>query len=135
MPYTHISLSQRNELSALLRAGTKQKDIARLLKKDRTSIWREQKRNSDGTYHAGIAKMRVATRKKLAQQRRKKISSSVLLQNYIQKKLKNDWSPEQIAGRLQRYYHLDKKKHTGKDSIYLTITFERKELVKHIRCQ
>ena len=58
MPYTHITASQRNELSALLRVKTKQKYIARLLKKDRTTIWRERKRNEkkNKKYHAGVAK-------------------------------------------------------------------------------
>jgi len=58
MPYKHIAASQRNELSALLRVKTKQKVIAELLKKHRTTIWRERSRNEEKKkkYHAGIAK-------------------------------------------------------------------------------
>jgi len=43
MSNKHITSFQRNELSALLRAKVKQKDIAALLNKDRTTIWREKK--------------------------------------------------------------------------------------------
>jgi len=45
MSYKHITSNQRNELSALLIARIKKKDIAQQLGKDRTTIWRELKRN------------------------------------------------------------------------------------------
>ncbi|MBU1165011.1 helix-turn-helix domain-containing protein, partial [Patescibacteria group bacterium] len=45
MSYQHITSNQRNELSALLIANIKKKDIAKQLGKDRTTIWRELKRN------------------------------------------------------------------------------------------
>ncbi len=58
MPYKHITASQRNELSALLRVKTRQKKIANLLRKHRTTIWRELNRNKDRDkkYNAGVAK-------------------------------------------------------------------------------
>jgi IS30 family transposase len=64
MPYTHITPSNQNELSALLRTKTKQKEIALLLEKDRTSIWRERKRNEDenGKYNARKAKDKTTER-------------------------------------------------------------------------
>jgi transposase, IS30 family len=128
MSYTHITPSNQNELSALLRTKTKQKDIARLLKKDRTSIWRERKRNGDekGKYNAKKAKDKTTQRK---------IENSVWLQDYIKKKLRKKWSPEQIAGRLKTKYPDDKKKQVGKDSIYSWIYEKRNDLVKLLRCQ
>jgi len=53
----------------------------------------------------------------------------------VVKKIKKCWSPEQIAGRLKRKYHLDKGRHIGKDSIYKFIYQERANLVKYLRCQ
>jgi IS30 family transposase len=137
MPYTHITASQRNELSALLRVKTKQKDIAKLLKKDRTTIWRERKRNEkkNKKYHAGIAKEKTISRQVEAHKQQRKIKNSQWLRNYIVKKIKKRWSPEQIAGRIKKNWKDDKDRHIGKDSIYKYIHEERKDLVKYLRCQ
>ena len=49
MSYKHISSSQRNELSALLRADLKQNKIAELLGKSPSAISQELKRNPAAT--------------------------------------------------------------------------------------
>jgi len=59
MSYTHFKPKQRNELSILLRAGLKQKDIAKLLNKTPSAICQELKRNPANTktgYSAKLAK-------------------------------------------------------------------------------
>ena len=120
MSYTHITTSQRNELSALLRVKTKQRDIARLLKKDRTTIWREQRRNKDKDkkYHAGIAQEKTTDRQVKAHRQQRKIDNKTWLRHYIAEKIKRCWSPEQIAGRIKKKWQNDKHRHIGKDSIY-----------------
>lgn len=137
MSYSHITASQRNELSALLRVKTKQKDIARLLKKDGTTIWRERKRNEkkNKKYHAGIAKEKTTDRQVAAHSKQRKIKNNSWLRNYIVRKIKKRWSPEQIAGRIKKNWKDDKSRHIGKDSIYNYIHEERKDLVKYLRCQ
>jgi IS30 family transposase len=137
MSYTHITSSQRNELSALLRVKTKQKDIAKLLKKDRTTIWREIKRNKKKKkrYHAGKAKDRVHARQIAAHKKQRKIKNNAWLRNYIVRKIKKRWSPEQIAGWIKRKWKDDTSRHIGKDSIYQYIYAYRKDLVKYLRCQ
>ena len=137
MPYTHISPSERNELSVLRRAGTTQKEIARLLRKHRTTIWREQQRNGgeNKTYHARMAKEKTNERQIAAHERQRKIENSTWLQHYIAKKIKKRWSPEQIAGRIKRTWPEVKERRIGKDSIYAYLYAERKDLVKFLRCQ
>ena len=54
------------------------------------------------------------------------------MRKYIIKKLKKYWSPEQIAGRWNKYH---KRKHIGKDTIYKYTYEKRKDLVKYLRCQ
>jgi IS30 family transposase len=137
MSYTHITAPQRNELSALLRVKTKQKDIARLLKKNRTTIWRERKRNEkkNKKYHAGIAKEKTTDRQVAAHKRQRKIENNNWLRNYVVLKIKKRWSPEQIAGRIKKNWKDDKSRHIGKDSIYKYIHEHRKDLVRYLRCQ
>ena len=137
MPYTHITLSNRNELSALLRAKVTKKEIARLLKKDRVTIWRERKRNGEknGTYNARKAKSKTTEKQINAHAHQRKLENDPWRRNYVEKKIKKRWSPEQIAGRLKTKYPNDTKKWVGKDSIYKYIYEKRKDLVKYLRCQ
>lgn len=138
MSYSHFKPEQRNELSALLRAGLKQKDIAKLLGKTASAVCQELKRNPANNktgYNAGLAKTNTARRRIEANQRFRKIENNVWLRNYIVRKIKKYWSPEQISGRIKRLWPEDKNRHIGKDSIYDFIYEKRKDLVKRLRCQ
>jgi IS30 family transposase len=138
MSYYHFRPEQRNELSALLRAGHTQKEAAELLGKTASAVCQELKRNPADTttgYDAGLAKANTLLKRIEANQRFKKIENNTWLRNYIIKKTKKYWSPEQIAGRLKHLYPDNKSRHIGKDSIYKYIYEERKDLVKYLRCQ
>jgi len=138
MSYKHINSSQRNELSALLRAGLSQKQAAQLLGKTASAVCQELKRNPAATkmgYDAGIAKANTKQRRIMANQRFRKIKNNVWLRNYLIKKTKKYWSPEQISGRLERKWPEDRNRQIGKDSIYKFLYDERKDLVKYLRCQ
>ncbi|MFH1457119.1 MAG: helix-turn-helix domain-containing protein [Patescibacteria group bacterium] len=76
MPYKHFTPEQRNELSILLRAKVKKKEIAKLLNKDRTTIWRELKRNSYGKYNARKAKQLTKQKRIKTNARFKKIDNN-----------------------------------------------------------
>ena len=137
MPFKHITSFQRNELSALLRAGLKQKDIAELLGKTASAVCQELKRNECNNkrgYDARIAKEMTKSRRVEANKRFKKLDSNEWLKRYIEIRLKQYWSPEQISGRLKIDYSNDKNKQIGKDSIYKYVYNERKDLVKYLRC-
>ena len=132
----HFTLKQRNELSVLLRAKIKKKDIAKLLNKDRTSIWRERKgAETNGIYYVRKAKRLAKEKRTKANARFRKIENNKWLRKYIVRKLKKYWSPEQITGRLKTKYLCDKTKQIGKDSIYKHIYNKRKDLIKYLRCQ
>jgi len=134
MPYKHFTPEQKNQLSILLRTKTRKKKIARLLRKGRTTIWREQKRGTgkDGKYYARKSKKMAKEKRLKANSRFKKIENDKYLRKYIIQKLKKYWSPEQIAGRWNKYHN---KKSIGKDTIYKYIYSQRKDLVKYLRCQ
>lgn len=130
--HTQITDKDRTELSALIRGGLMQKEIAKILGKDPSAISKEIKRNKgkDGKYHAGKAKQKLRQRRKKANKRFKKIQGK--LRRHVVSKLKLYWSPEQIAGRL--------KKEQGKallchETIYQFVYEERPDLAKYLRCQ
>ncbi len=105
MSYCHFKPEQRNELAALLRAGLKQNKIAVLLGKSGAAVSQELKRNPALTrtgYDAKSAKEKAKQNRIAANQRFRKIENNQWLKNYIIKKMKKYWSPEQISGRLKR---------------------------------
>lgn len=137
MSYTQISTINQNQLSVLLRSGILKKEIALLLKKNRTSIWRERVRNGkkDGTYHAGEAKRKKRERHLKTKEGQRKIQNNEILRMYVEEKIKLRWSPQQVSGRIKKEYPDNTQMRIGKDTIYKWVYSERKELVKYLRCQ
>lgn len=135
MSYTHLTSKQRVELSVLLRAGLKQKEIARVLAKHPSTISRELGRNATDNrtgYDARIARRRTKQRRIKANQRFRKIENNLRLEQYIVLKLKQYWSPEQTAGRLRRRYG---KTIVCQETIYQYIYNRNPELKEYLRSQ
>jgi len=129
--HTQITDIERNEISALVRAGVEQKEIAKIIGKDPSSISRELKRNkSSEKYQAGKAKRKLKERRKKAKYQSRKITGK--LRRKVIYRLKKYWSPEQIAGRFQ-------KDAGGRiichETIYQFIYKQRPDLEKYLRCQ
>lgn len=131
--YCHFTQEERIILSALRRRDLTQKEIARELKKDQSSISRELNKNktSDNIYHAGYAKKQAAKRKEEAVQLRRRIENDGWLKKYIVKQLKKYWSPEQIAGRAKLDYGII----VCHETIYRYIYNQRPRLKKYLRCK
>lgn len=105
MPHHHLTRDQRSQLGVLHRLGTSQKDIAAQLGVHPSTICRELRRcqttNPSG-YHVTTATMLAAQRRTQANRRRCKLQHNSSLRRYVTAKLRQDWSPEQIMGRLRR---------------------------------
>ena len=129
-----ITDDQRNQIYALKRAGHKQKEIAKLLRKSPSAISRELKRNltKQGVYLPRNARLKKKARRIEANSRFRKIENNDALKRYIFYKLKMYWSPEQISGRWNREHVIGK---IGKDTIYKYVYEKRKDLVKYLRRQ
>lgn len=138
MSFKHFTPENRNELSILLRAGIKQNEIAKLLKKTPSAICQELKRNPANTktgYDARVAKENTKERRIAANERFRKIKNNVWVRSYIVRNIKKYWSPEQISGRIKEKWPDKFDRHISKDSIYEFIYEQRKDLVKYLRCQ
>jgi transposase, IS30 family len=132
--YAHLTTKQRVEIAALLRAGVKQKDIARQLGKDPSTISREIKRNRGvgGKYLAIHAKEKTKHRRIKANERFRKIENNKKLKKYILRKLKKYWSPEQIAGRLKKK---KRRRIICHETIYQWVYKCKPKLKKYLRCK
>ena len=100
MSYRQLTLEKRYHISALQKAGLNQKEIAKRLSVDPSTISRELRRNRDVTrgYTPELAQIRSSKKHK---DKKKRNSIKTRVEKYIRGKLKLDWSPEQIAGRMK----------------------------------
>lgn len=100
--YSQLSKAERMELSILLRKGYPVPDIANELGRHRSTIYREVRRGSvTGAYDAKKANHKHYVRRKYSKYQGMRIIENVKLREYIETRLRDDqWSPEQIAGRL-----------------------------------
>ncbi|HLC43623.1 MAG TPA: IS30 family transposase [Patescibacteria group bacterium] len=133
MSRNHLTHDDRIRLASLKRAGLKQCDIARQLGKNPSTICRELKRNPSSNlsgYNVRMAQENTDRRRLSANQHFRKIENNVWLQKHIKKKLKLDWSPEQIAGRLKRE---KRKAIICHESIYQYVYDEGSKLTKLLR--
>lgn len=106
MAYTHLSLEDRNYIEKRLKQKDSLNRIARELGRSQSTLSRELARNT------GLRGYRYQQADKKAKQRHqekpKAIKLSVALAGTINTLLEQDWSPEQISGRL---------KEEGKDTV------------------
>lgn len=112
--YKQFSFEDRKKIYFYLELGWSIKKMAGALDKHRSAIYREIKRNSFKDKYVGSVANTLALKRKKAS-RRNKIDEDLELQSYILERLKEGWSPQQIAGRLKL---LKKRFYICHESIY-----------------
>ena len=106
MLYRQITFAERYTLGLLRRRGCSAAAIARVLGRHRSTIGREVQRNrahSDGTYRPQLADWYARTRRGHS---RRNHQFTPAQWARIQTLLREDWSPEQVAGWLRRHGEL-----------------------------
>jgi IS30 family transposase len=114
--YKQLSAFEREKLFQMKQTQMSLRDIAKALERSVSTVSRELKRN-----HHGILKRYLPdTAEKKCQERRARsrktryVDKKPELKSYIEQKLKQDWSPEQIAGRMS----MDIAQYLNYESIY-----------------
>lgn len=97
-PYTHFTLKERICLEEMLKFGKKISEIAEILGRDRSTIYREIKRNRNqqDRYNSWGAYSKSVFRRK-ASIRKPRIQADSELFRFISDRLAEFWSPEMIA--------------------------------------
>jgi len=120
----HITREQRYTISTMLQKGYSQQAIADVTGKDKSTISREIKRNKDkrnGVYKSELAQKKYEKRQK---RKPKKTYFTEDVKKYVEDRLSEDYSPEQICGRAKVdgkncvsheriYQHIWENKHQG----------------------
>lgn len=104
-PYTHFTLKERICLEEMRKSGKKISEIAILMDRNKSTISRELRRNSNkqGLYNSwGAYSKSIARRKRSVRKQRIERGSEVY--NYICEKLNLYWSPKLIAAMWNRVH-------------------------------
>lgn len=130
----HFTLTNRIILSELLAEKKSYREISKVIGKVISSISNEINHNSvAGEYNPYLAH-KLARKRMLEKGKRSKLEISATLKAYVVEKLKEDWSPEQIAGELRE--KAQGKTVISHETIYLFIYSEKgkkEKLWLHLR--
>jgi len=100
--YQHIKKTERLEIAILLEKRYSYGDIAKVLDRGKSSISEEISKNKvKGRYDPLRADLKAKTRRKYSKYQGMKVVRDERLRDYVEKKIKEDWSPDEIAGRLK----------------------------------
>jgi len=137
MSYTHLTRQERFDISHL-KSAVSLREIGRRLGRSHTSISRELKRNGPAfpglAYGSDSAHERAQRRQSLARHYRRQDHTSLL--RYVERRLRNDWSPGAISGRLKLKYPDDPKMRISPETIYRWVALDSQqggELYRHLR--
>ena len=128
--YTQLTQAQRYQISAMLKIGQTQTEIAEVIGKHKSTISREVRRNR------GQRGYRPKQAQQMSMDRRKKATPRIQETTWalIESKLEEDWSPEQISDWLKRNTEIQ----VSHERIYLHILADKRaggDLYQHLRCQ
>jgi transposase, IS30 family len=128
--YHQLTQAQRYQIYALRKTKHTQAEIAKVIGVHKSSVSRELKRNQ------GQRGYRPQQAQELTLKRRSKSIPRITVRDWagVEKLLKQDWSPEQISGRLKKEQGI----RISHEWIYQHILVDKQaggDLYKHLRCQ
>jgi IS30 family transposase len=132
MTYRQITFAERYTLGLLRQGGLAPAAIARVLGRHRSTIGREVRRNGtprDGCYRPQLADWYARGRRSRSRRNRRFTASDW---KRIQALVREDWSPEQIAGRLRA----DQEFAISHETIYRYLWADKRQggqLYRHLR--
>jgi IS30 family transposase len=132
-----LTLSEREEISRGIVAQHSIRLMASLLGRSPSTVSREVRRNGGyNQYRAALADERAWDRSRRPKQC--KLAKSPWLRRQVSKKLRLNWSPEQIAGRLKRAHPGDEAYQVSHETVYRSLFVQargvlKKELQQHLK--
>lgn len=117
MSRKQLTLEERITIDLFLRLGMSCREIAVGINRSHTTISRELRRNgSVSAYRHQTAQRRAEMRRNMP--RHYRCQDRPELVAYVDKKLRNDWAPEQIASRIRLDYPHDDTMRISAETIY-----------------
>ncbi|MEM8637152.1 MAG: IS30 family transposase [Pseudomonadota bacterium] len=132
-----LSLAEREEISRGLVAGRSIRSIASELGRAPSTVSREIRRN-DGRRRYRASKADAAAWERAKRPKTCKLALYPALAQEVAEKIRQLWSPYQIAGWLKRHYPDDENRQVSHETIYKSLYIQargalKKELILHLR--
>ena len=132
-----LTLAEREEISRGVVGGHSFRSIAASLGRAASTVSREVNRNGGRRHYRANQADQVAW-DRAHRPKRCKLVENRALARIVAKKLKQLWSPEQIAGWLKRTYPDDENYQVSHETIYRSLYIQargalKKELLQHLR--
>ena len=101
--FVHLDFRARDRIEALLSRGHTQKEVADILKVDKSTVSREiwNRRKDNGEYSATVAEHKAGIKRSDSKYQGMKIEKHQFLRKHIVSELKQLQSPDGIAGRMK----------------------------------
>ncbi|MBO4869429.1 MAG: IS30 family transposase [Clostridia bacterium] len=107
-PYTHFTPEERICLEVMRKKRIKISEIAKSLKRDRSSIYRELKRNQSREEYSAVNAILLYRKRRKKSVRAARIKPDTDIYRFIRKRLKKYWSPELISEKWNRSHKDDR---------------------------
>ena len=132
-----LTLSEREEISRGVAAGYSLRSLAESLRRSPSTVSREINRNG-GRRHYRASQADQAAWDRACRPKRCKLVINRPLARIVARKLRQLWSPEQVAGWLKRTYPDDEHYQGSHETIYRSLFIQargalKKELLQHLR--
>jgi len=124
-----LSQEEREEISREIATQSSMRTIAVLLGRSPSTISREIKRNGGYAHYRAVQAEQEAW-KRAKRPKRCKLVNNVQLSQIVAKKLRRQWSPQQIAGWLKRAYPDDEDYQVSHETIYRTLFIQTRGALK-----
>jgi transposase, IS30 family len=98
MSYTQLTIEERTEIYSMLQRGFSEEKIALRLRRHRSTIYRELKRNCPYEKYSPILAQHLSHQRKKRTGYQKKFTPALV--RWIESGIKKKWSPDQVRGRL-----------------------------------
>jgi IS30 family transposase len=116
----HLTLQDRDFLDRLLKKGVSKAEIAELMGRDRSTIYRELRRNARRDGYRPERAQRLADNRRRRCRRSRKLDDDAT-REYVRERLEKRWSPDQIAGRSRRDFPRQPSLWLSRQTIYAWI--------------
>ena len=132
-----LTPTEREEISRGLATGESLRAIAARLSRSASTVCREVNRNG-GRRRYRAQKAEKQALKRSRRPKRCLLAINERLRDMLARKLREDWSPEQISGWLKREYPDDEAMRVSHETIYRTLFVQargalKRELLAHLR--
>jgi len=132
-----LTLADREEISRGLASGQSLRQIVRGLSRSPSSLSREIHRNG-GSYRYRAAEADERAWGRAQRPKSCRLLRCPELRQLVEEKLREDWSPQQIAGWLRRTYPGDESLQVSHETIYRSLFIQargalKKELTQYLR--